>query len=249
MAVQSAPGTQTAARALDVLVAVIEADHPPDAREVAAICGLERQNAYRLLRALEAKQFLARTGEHQYAAGPQLIRIAARAFGSLDIRTSAQPIMRTLVESTSETASLHIRSDLSRICIDTIEGYHAIRRVVSIGQSIPLHAGTTGKAITAFLAPDDCKRVLDAAETSGIDRVTLAAELAHVREIGFCAAVGDRISGVGGLSIPIFDQSGVVGAMTISGPGDRWNMAAMEQATPEALRQVSRLSAELGYVR
>ena len=108
---------------------------------------------------------------------------------------------------------------------------------------VPLYAGPSGKAILAFLPAEDYTANVLAAERVGEDVVALEAQLASIRELGYIAAVGDRIAGVGGLSVPVWDARGVTASVTISGPAERWTQRAMEDAAPsvkEAAMQLSR---------
>jgi DNA-binding IclR family transcriptional regulator len=227
---------------------VVHSDHPLGVNELTKLNGLNRNTNYRPLKALEVEQLVARLpGSRSYVAGPMLIRMSATVLENMNIRGIAHPMLRDLVSLTSETVSLHVRSGFSRVCVDTLQGLHAVRRVISVGQMVPLYAGPSGKAILAFLPLEDYSANMLAAEGAGEDCVALETQLTSIRELGYIAAIGDRIAGVGGLSVPVWDARGIIASVTISGPAERWDQSAMEKAAPRVKEAALELSASLGH--
>lgn len=242
------PGTQTAGRALRLLRAVVDSDLPPLLGELADAVGINRPAAYRLARELEEQgmvQVVTQGDERRYVPGPALIGIAARVLGRINIRVAAQPVLVQIAEATGETVALHLRDRRHRVCISAVEGRHPIRRVIPLGERLPLYAGPTGKVILASLPESERSPILAWAADQG--EPVAGYLLEGIRARGFYAAVGDRVAGVGGLSVPVFDASGVVGAVTVSGPGDRWSQQAMESEGPYVAEQCAALSLLLGH--
>jgi DNA-binding IclR family transcriptional regulator len=246
---QQAPGSQTALRVLQVLRTVAMHGSPIGLRELMSTHGLDRNAGYRLLRALELERLVTRLPESRmYVPGPELIRMSATVLENMDIRARARPLLEDLVSLTSETVALHVKSGLSRVCVETLQGLHPVRRVIPVGQMVPLYAGPSGKVILAFLSPEEYAANLSAAEAAGEDVAPLDEQLERVRRDGYMATIGDRIPGVGGLSVPVWDARGVAGSITVSGPGERWSEEAMHSAA-EAVRDAGlRLSINLGHV-
>ncbi|MFE5700773.1 IclR family transcriptional regulator C-terminal domain-containing protein [Rhodococcus koreensis] len=71
-------------------------------------------------------------------------------------------------------------------------------------------------------------------------------ELTQVRAYGYIIDVGMRTSGVGSISVAVHGPAGILGAMTISGPADRWNPSAMHAAVPSILERDRSIATELG---
>ena len=242
------PGTQTAGRALRLLRAVAESDSPPLLGDLAQLVGINRPAAYRLARELEEQGLVevqVHGDERRYVPGAALIGMAARVLGRINIRATAQPFLVRISDATGETIALHLRDRRHWVCISGVEGRHPIRWVVPLGERWPLHTGPTGKAILASLPDSERAAILAWAADQGQPVATYL--LDTVRARGYFAAVGDQTPGVGGLSVPLFDASGVVGALTVSGPGDRWNQQAMEAAAPLVVEQCAALSVALGH--
>lgn len=242
------PGTQTAGRALRLLRAVVDSESPPLLDDLARAVGINRPAAYRLARELVEQglvQVQMQGEERRYVPGAALIGLAARVLGRINIRATAEPFLLRVAEATGETVALHLRDRRHRVCISVVEGRHPIRRVVPLGERLPLYAGPTGKVILAWLPEPERMTIVEWAADQG--QPVPGYQLDAVRTSGYMAAVGDRVAGVGGLSVPLFDASDVVGAVTVSGPGDRWSQQAMEQAAPLVVEQGGALSLALGH--
>lgn len=210
---------------------------------------INRSAAHRLMQTLQSRNLVAREqGGRRYVVGGGMVALSAIVMQENPLREVARPVLESLVEETLETVSLHIRSGRHRICVDSIEGKHPIRRVVELGETLPLYAGTTAAAMLAFLPDAEREQIRAWAREEGTDMTALAAMLDQVRREGYVAGVGRRVPGVGGLSVPVFNSLGVVAALTVSGPGDRWTDEAMQAASGVVKQAGRRLSTTLGHV-
>lgn len=243
-------GAQTALRAVDCLQVLAASSAPVSVADMAREAGLEKTAAYRILKSLEERSIVAREPNgRRYMVGSGLIALAAMVMQRVNIRTLAGPVMAMLSELTSETIALHIRHARQRVCIQVIDGKHPIRRVMLLGQTLPLYSGPGSKAILAFLPGHERAAILAWAGDAGYDSTQIESLLQRIREQGYFAAVGDGFPGAGGLAVPVFDHSGVVASLTVSGPEDRWNMDAMESVAPLLVRECQALSRSLGSTR
>lgn len=241
------PGAQTADRAIQVLLLVAQSEEPLSLSEISRRSGFNPSATYRLVQALTKHALLARDRDgRSYVVGGGLVALAATVMQRLNAPEVAVPAMERLRALTSETVSLYVRDRQHRICVAVVDGYHPMRWVVTVGDRQPLYVGLTGKVILAFLPEAEVADVLDTAVSEGIDRARVEAQIARVRAAGYLTAVGDRVAGVGGLSVPIFDAAGVAAALTISGPGDRFTNAVAEANAAAVLDEAAAISAALG---
>ena len=240
-------GAQTADRAIQLLLLVAESDEPLSLTEISQRSGFNLSQTHRLVQALAAHGLVARArGGRAYSPGGGLVALAATVMRRVDLPGIAAQAMERLRTLTSETVSLYVHDAQLRVCVAVVDGLHAMRWVVQVGDRQPLYVGLTGKAILAHLPEADAEAVLDAAEHEGLDRARIESQLARVRATGYLADVDDRVRGVGGLSVPIFDTSGVAAALTISGPSDRFSKQEAERTAPAVLEESAAISAALG---
>ena len=245
--VDASRGAQTADRAIQVLLTVADSDEPLGLSEISRRTGFNASATYRLVGALMRHSLLARDDDRRsYGPGGGLVALAAAVMSRVSVPQASIPAMERLRALTSETVSLYVRDDRHRICVAVVEGLHPMRWVVPVGDRQPLSVGLTGKVILAFLPEAEIAAVLDSAGRDGVYRARIASQLERVREAGFLAEVGDRMAGVGGLSVPVFDASGVAAALTISGPADRFTRDVAEQAAPAVVDEGAAISAALG---
>jgi DNA-binding IclR family transcriptional regulator len=119
---------------------------------------------------------------------------------------------------------------------------------------MPLHAGSAGKALLAFMPPELVKQIvakpLEKMTPNTITkRKALLEELEMIRKRGYAVSHSERFEDALGLAAPIFDASGkVVGALNVAGPTMRFTEAEIDKYAPKIIQLANRISEALGYV-
>jgi DNA-binding IclR family transcriptional regulator len=138
--------------------------------------------------------------------------------------------------------------------------HHAFRpegavQILEVGASIPWHTCALGKAIAAFLPKERLAGLLAGplAPLTGrsiVDPKVLAAELDEVRAVGYAREDQESTLGDAGLAAPVFDRSGLAGAIGVVGPVERLLADGQDRELAVQVREVARqLSRELGAGR
>jgi DNA-binding IclR family transcriptional regulator len=245
--VKETGGAQTVDRALAVLKLIIMEDRPMLLEELAQRAGLNSSVAYRLVRSLVAAGFVYREPEAGgYGVGASLISMGVMIAGRIDLRRVVRPFMQSVVSEFGETASLHVRSGDQRICVEVVDGTHAVRRIVPIGEALPLYVGETGRIFLSFLSEEEQRAFIGLAAASGLDASRLGREIALVRRRGFFVGIGERTADVGSLSVAVLGPDELLGVITVSGPSNRWSRSAMDAAAPRILELIRPISSGLG---
>jgi DNA-binding IclR family transcriptional regulator len=223
------PGrVQSVDRALTLLDAVAStAGRGETAAVLAARCDINRATAWRLLGTLEAHGLVERDpSTSRYKLGFALVRMSAAAgYDGLVRRT--RPILERVSAQTGETADLAV-AGLHGV---TYVGEVAPRSVLAVSwlaREVPLHATSTGKALLAWLPPDEALGMLEQplhafTETTVTEPQALLAELARTRERGYAQCAGELEPTLYGVSAPVLNASGgtPVAVFSIWGPVDR----------------------------
>jgi DNA-binding IclR family transcriptional regulator len=244
---QVSEGAQTARRGIQVLRVIAEAREPLGLAEITRRVGLNKPAVIRLLQALMAEDMVARdAGGKRYAVGAGLIAMAAQVMQGVELRTLARPLMEQLGEQFGETVSLFVLHGHERICVDAVESRHPVRWVVPVGDTRPLSSGLTGRVLLAYVAPEEVDAIVAEAEGDVVGLDGLAAELATIRDAGWSFDPGEHQRAVNSVSSAIFDGTGVMAAMTISGPADRFTPKAAKGAGPTLRKATEELSVALG---
>jgi len=159
--------------------------------------------------------------------GPNAFLIGStflRRTGLVDV---SRPILRSLMESTGETANLGVEKDGSVLFISQIETHAPIRAFFPPGTLSPLHASGIGKALLAHATPQRVTRYASKGMAhftdftkSTLDGLTI--DLAEIKSRGYSIDDEERNLGMRCIAAPIYDVYGeVVAGISVSGPTSR----------------------------
>lgn len=204
-------GTQTATRALRILMSFLHGPPSKTLSEIAREQGLHKSIAFRLLRALEEQHFVRRDPvTKEYRLGLALIELGEAARNSLDVRREALPVMSELVRQTGETVFLTVVSGDEAVCVELVESPSAVKVSYRVGLRHPLHRGASGKVLLAHLGDGMLEQLAPhlAAARPPADVAELREELRRIRAQGYAYTVGELQEGAAGVAVPIFDADG-----------------------------------------
>ena len=186
--------------------------------------GLYKSTILRLLQSLEAYGYVYRTNNGSYILGPTPVRLAALATKALHPAELVMPVLRELVQLTSESASFYVRSGSMRLCAYRVDSPRSIRDHVQIGQLLPLDRGAGGRVLLDF------EKFLHA----GTPRP------AHLL---IRITRGERDSETAAIACPVFGADNKLeGALSLSGPINRFTDAAIKQMTPHLIAEAKKLT-------
>jgi len=196
---------------------------------------LHKSTVHRILKTLESGGFIKRSkNTKRFRLGVKLFELGCIVQNQMDVREYALPVMQELAKKTQESIDLNIIIDDKRVSIEKIESPHDIRKIIQLGQSLPLYAGGSGKALLAFLPDSDIERIIKEEKIKKLGPKTildyneLKKHLKKIKKDGYAASFEERIAGSASIAAPIFDYSGkVIASLSISGPISRFtNMRA-----------------------
>jgi DNA-binding IclR family transcriptional regulator len=192
--------------------------------EVARELEMPTATAHRILRALEGRAYLAKTGS-RYRLGFAAIDLGRRAPASVDLRSRLRSVLRALATSTGETALLTVYDENRHgsLCVDRIETTHSLRLTIEIGRVTPIHAGASAKALLAFLDPAVIDEVLShqlerLAPGTITDPDALREQLEEIRERGWASSYEENNIGAWGIAGPIVVGGRLVASIGFAAP-------------------------------
>jgi IclR family acetate operon transcriptional repressor len=218
--------------------------------------GLSPSTTHRLLATLiECGYVVQGPSSNRYRLGH---RVAALS-GSIDdrlarLRAAAQPAMTKLRDAHDETVNLSVLDGLNLVYVDQLGSSRAVRMFTRIGSHVPAYATGSGKAMLAF-SPDTLLDELYAAEPYeqfAPNTITTAErlreELERVRGRGFALDREEYDEGVVCVAAPIFNHSGGLGALSVSGPASRMYRMDRTLIGEQVAAHGLEISRELGHV-
>ncbi|WNM25580.1 IclR family transcriptional regulator [Demequina capsici] len=230
----------------------------PTAR-AAALTGLTRPTAHRLLSGLAAEGLVDRDPDHGWLLGPEAYILGAVAAERYDITALAAEAVREVARLTGESAFLSARRGDETVCLLREEGSFPLRsHVLYEGIRFPLGVASAGLAILAMSPAVEREAYLartDLTDTWGASHgiVPLRERLEVARRTGYVVNPGLIVEGSWGMAAAIFDASGRPSwALSATGVEARFappRQAEIGRVLLEQAHAVGRLIADRGAAR
>lgn len=243
----------TVVKGLKILEVLAEADHPASLGEISEACGLSKSNVHRLLRTLEACGYVNQeASSRKYYATLRMWELGTRTHDRLDFRAIARPHLIQLVEETEETVHLSVFDGSEVLFVDKIDGSHAVRTYVNVGDRAPSYCSASGKAMLAHMPNEVIDAVGQTIQRHTKNTVGSLAELrkhlAAIRDAGYSLTLGEWRQDVTGIASAIISDSGkVIGAIGVAGPQDRMRQSRHERYIEAVLAARDRIRQDIGF--
>ncbi len=246
MTAEAAQAASSFERGLAVMIQIASSgDTSVD--DLARELDIPASTVYRYVRSLK-KLELVEVRQGRCIPGWRLIELSGQHLAHTRLAEIGAAILEGVVEATSETAVLTVRSGLHAICLRQVPSPHALRYTFRINQLLPLHAGAGQRALLAF-APDAVIRaVLEQSLTRYTDhtltRAALLQHLQQIRQTGYAVSRGELNSGAVAVAQPVFADGEIVCTLAVAGPEDRCGSDAWRQRALTSLRSAATLLSE-----
>lgn len=230
-------------KSLDVLDIFIESNTGITLKEIAAKTHLNTSTTFRIVNTLERRQYLARGDESKrYHLGAKSLALGYSSHWSKNIITLAKPYLRRLQELFNETSSVYVAEGETRVCLDHVESSHFLRRVIPIGEALPIYKGAAGRVLIAWREKEERNRyILQYGSLS-------EQEFTKIRREGYAITQDESEHGLLALAVPIFNfENQVICALQIAGPSMRFYDAVQQKMISSAIQYAYEISYALGY--
>jgi IclR family acetate operon transcriptional repressor len=239
-------------QALDRLLRIIEgvasARGGATPTEVAAKVGLSLSTVSRMMNQLADEAVIEKSrATGKFRLGLRLLEILQMTSAASKNHGAIQAVMTSLRDRSRETISLHIRVGNQRVCIESVPSRHAVARIIPLGEAQPLVGSASGEVVLAGVPDGDLQRVLDSLALSGPAERALKKRLDRIRADGWAIYEGKLVSGVTGAAAVVPGYGSEVGALSVSGPAERFQQQDIEAILP-ALRAGARRIGDLNLL-
>ena len=225
-------------RSLRILEAVAQ-HQPVTVGELTKIFGLPKSTVQRSLVTLKEAGWLRanRKDTTRWEIGARVLAVRPAALQGASLFAAARDPMIRLRDEVNETIHLSVHDDAAHrmVVVDRVDSTHAVRTFHDIGDTSPMHATSTGRAVLAGLPRSDVDEVLaDSLESYGeatiTDPLELRAELQRVRANGYAVNRNQYRPGVCAIAAAIRDEAGTPqAAVAISMPDSRYDPARLPE--------------------
>jgi IclR family transcriptional regulator, acetate operon repressor len=248
---RASPAGNATQKTLRVLEAAAAPNGPHRLADIAARAAVAKPSAHRLLVMLVADGYLTAGGGGLYGVGPRLHAFAAEvsAHRPLDIADLLRALQQVVG---GQTVHLALRSGDHAIYIQKIDSDQPYQMASRVGMSLPLHCTAIGKAILAFVPPDELDSVIATRGLPGrtpatiTDRRRLEAELAFIRDRGYAVDDEENESTIRCVAAPVFDAARrPLGGVSVSTVTFAVSREELESFVPHLLATAGKVSQAL----
>jgi DNA-binding IclR family transcriptional regulator len=236
-------------RAIAVLFAFTHGSTSKTVAELQAQIGISRPTLYRLLQTLQRHRLVHGSGEPlRYALDHRVMSLADAWLAQIDVARCAEETMAELWARTDETVGLYVPlRDDTRIAIRELRSKQALSLGLGIGHTASLTQGASGRAMLAFMSPEQVERVLQNVSDASLREFTRA-DLERVQQQGYSLTVSERILGAVAIAAPIFDHQGAVSAsLCLFGPESRLVESLRGRYISHVVNAAAKVSTLMGY--
>ncbi|MCA6126152.1 IclR family transcriptional regulator [Bradyrhizobium sp. WSM 1704] len=197
--------------------------------DIADATSLNKATTLRILNSLIEEGFVSRvSGAKTYELGQEARVMAVGARRSVDIAELAQPSLLRLSERSADTALLSVRSGVEALYLARSVGSNPLQpNYLQIGSRRPLGVGAGALALLVWLPDAEIEAVIEVivprlAKSPRITPKFLREKIISARKAGHTVLIDAAFPGMGGVGVPVRDETGeVVAALSIGAASDR----------------------------
>jgi DNA-binding IclR family transcriptional regulator len=173
--------------------------------ELSTQTGLFKSTLLRILSTLELNGYVTRLSGGQYRVGGIVYELGSSYAASFDLSEIIKPALADLSRLTGESTAFYVPAGSKRQCVFRVQSSQAVRHVIEAGQIIDLDGASTSQLLRRYA--QDATR-----PSESTDYTSLCIS---------SSGIGD--SQTASVAAPVFDTSGFVGVLNVSGPVGRFN--------------------------
>jgi len=257
-----AEATPAAVQSVDRALTILEllaADGRLGVGEIAALLGVHKSTASRLLATLESHGLAEQLPDRgRYQLGVGVLRLAGATRSRMDVVQESRAVSAALAARVGETVNVVILAGRETLYLDQVSGPSALQIHNWVGKRNPVHATANGRVLLAHVSEAERDAILAAAtgtdgeltrltERTQVSREALLVDLEQVRERGYAVARDELEVGLTALAAPVRGAGGeVVASLSVSGPTFRVD-SRLEVIAAEVVAAASDVSTRMGW--
>lgn len=245
---KSKSSVQSLLKGLRVLEAFSHGFEEMTLKEIADIAGFDAGTTFRMVNTLVDGGYIIRIPEStRFRLALKVLDLGFNAIARQDLRIKARPLLQTLVNEISETASFAVLEGSDVLYIERVQdGYTRLGTNIGVGTTIYAPATLIGRTMLAFLPEERLEKVLTIPPRhplTGVETINLAQLkpiLAKIKKDGY--SIGESLIAVGLrlLSVPVLDMEGwAMGALSVVAPSAHSTNKDILNKALEPMRQVA----------
>ena len=217
------PYVRSLARGLSVIRSFTVDSRLQTVSQVAAMTGLDRAGARRMLHTLEALGYIRREGP-KFHLTPRVLDLAYIYLSTTPFWGIAEPVMEKLVGMVHESCATSVLDGTEIVYVVKVPAYRIMTINLPIGSRLPAYCTSQGRILLAGLPAAELDRVLKESNIKKHTKYTVTSipELKRIirrdHDRGWSLQSQELEQGICSISVPIFDRSRrIIAAMNVAG--------------------------------
>ena len=223
--------------------------------EISSRLEMPKSTTHNLLNTLLSQDYIEKVEGDLYALGTAPIALTQNVRVNVEIRDPAAPLLRELADTSRESVYLTVKDGDYALYIYAIESPRRLLARTAVGDRMPLHCTSVGKAILAFLPYQEVIQIVDrvglAASTPNTitDLNSLWQELEQTQTRGYSLDNEENESNTFCVGGPIFNAKGwVIGSCSVSGADPQIVNERLPELSALVVYTTQQISRRMGYV-
>ena len=224
------------AKAFLVLSAFNASTKPLSLTEVVRISGIEKSATQRVLFTLRSLGYLRQSSTTRlYSLSARMLEFGASYLAASRLHEVSGPVLEAVNASCEETVNLTEREGTDVVYVLRYASKHVVSVNLNAGSRLPIYCTAPGRAILAYLPPDEAREVLARSRliprtpTTYTDPEEIMTDCARTRALGYCLTNQEAFVGDISVSAPVFGEGNqVIAAINIAVPWPRWSVERVE---------------------
>jgi len=241
------------ARGLTIL-ALFDVEHPEwGLNEVCERTGMSKTTAYRMLRTLEAKDFLVYdAATERYHLGGAMIPGAYLTMSYVGFVRAAHPFLEALGAATGEMVELTVGSAEGAIVVDEVATTHPFRLNRPTGRILDSLANSSFRMHVAFRPPAEQRKIIGSIQQKRTpntltDPDEILRRIAAERAAGLAFDLEEQDLGVCAVSAPVLERDGSLKAVvTVVAPAERFGPRVRKNTAESVRNTAAEMTRRLG---
>lgn len=199
-----------AVNTLQILEYFAERLRPANAAEIADDLGWPRSSAFKLVGTLAAKGYLYEPrGRGYYYPSPRWLELAEKVSRAEPLPEQLHRLVADVREATGETTGLVAPAGVHAMFVDAEESLQPVRYFARIGDRVPIHASSAGRALLAQMTAEErasLYRKIDFrsySSTTPMSPERIEADLAEAAIRGYHQSNAEYTPDLAGVALPI----------------------------------------------
>lgn len=199
-----------AANVLELMEYFARRRRPATMAEISDDLGWPRSSTFNLVGTIAEKGWLYEPRQRGgFYPSPRWLTLARIVAEAEPLPESVHRLTMRVAEETGETTAIGALAGTSALFIDVVESFQPVRYFAAVGDRIPAHASSAGRAILAQYPPEERRTIYRKihferfSDTTPMSIERIEADLAEAAERGYHQSSSEYIPDLAGVSFPL----------------------------------------------